>query len=197
MGRCRNEVLMRWCRAFLTGKAFDTFRRNWFTGKSEAVYEDWEPLHVSTREHDRPSDRSGESQQANLTDPVEHLRGRLATMSREEYPEIIEKCHYCGVDLESNALTEHLRNETEILAELPALLGTAMGTGSIDLHAGKLYQMSVRSGECLDEVKTELITKEHARTLLLTEINFHKMTLDGLTARSDEVLAKIEGSAPP
>ena len=55
-------------------------------------------------------------------------------MSGEEYPEIIEKCHYCGAELESNELTRHLRNETQILAELPALLGTAMGTGSIDLQ---------------------------------------------------------------
>ncbi len=121
------------------------------------------------------------------------LRGRLTGMSREEYPEIIENCHYCGAEFESNALTRHLRNETEILAELPALLGMAMGTGSIDLHAGNLYQMSVKSGECLDEVRTELITREHARTLLLTEINYHQMTLDGLTAKRDDVLAKIEG----
>ncbi len=114
-------------------------------------------------------------------------------MSREEYPEIIEKCHYCGVELESNELTRHLRNETEMLAELPALLGTAMGTGSIDLHAGKLYSTAVKSGSCLDEVQTELITTEHARRLLLTEINFHQMTLDGLKAKQQEVLAKIEG----
>ena len=114
-------------------------------------------------------------------------------MSREEYPEIIEKCHYCGVELESNELTRHLRNKTDILAELPALLGTAMGTGSIDLHAGKLYSTAVKSGSCLDEVRTELITKDHARTLLLTELNYHQMTLDGLKANQEEVLAKIEG----
>ena len=115
-------------------------------------------------------------------------------MSREEYPEIIERCHYCGVELDSNELTRHLRNETEILAQLPALLGTAMGTGSIDLHAGKLYSTAVKSGTCLDEVRTELITKDHARTLLLTEINFHQMTLDGLKADREAVLTKIGGS---
>jgi len=115
-------------------------------------------------------------------------------MSREEYPEITERCHYCGVELDSNELTRHLRNETGILAQLPALLGTAMGTGSIDLHAGKLYSTAVKSGTCLDEVRTELITKDHARTLLLTEINFHQMTLDGLKADREAVLTKIEGS---
>lgn len=37
-------------------------------------------------------------------------------------------------------------------------------------------------------------TTEHACTLLLTEINYHQMTLDGLTAKSDDVLAKIEAA---
>lgn len=105
-----------------------------------------------------------------------------------------EKCHYCGkeFDLDSMDLSLHLRENTQILAELPASLGAASQMGSIDIHDGKLYSVRVRPGPCMDEVKAQLIPKEHAKMMITAEISFHEEIVRRLTSKKDEVLAKIE-----
>lgn len=111
-------------------------------------------------------------------------------------PEFVdkEKCHYCGkeFDLNSNDLTYHLRENTEVLADLPAILGSAMQMGSIDIHEGKLYALRVKPGPCMDDVKTELIPKEHAKMMIIAELNFHESIVKRLSTTRDSVLAKID-----
>lgn len=108
-----------------------------------------------------------------------------------------EKCHYCGMEFrtDTNDLSMHLHRNTEVLAELPALLGSASQMGSIDLHDGQLYSVHVRpagEGECFDEVKTRLIQKDEARLMLLAELNFHEDFVRRLSASKDSVLARLE-----
>lgn len=113
----------------------------------------------------------------------------------EQSPDI-EKCHYCGKEFtaESLMLARHLREETEVLAELPAVLGNANGIGSVDIHEGKLYTTRVRPGACMDDVRTEPVSRERARMMILTEINYHDQIVQRLAESQDAVFAKIEAA---
>lgn len=108
------------------------------------------------------------------------------TTMGEQFEE--EKCHYCGKAFEPMRLTAHLRESTEVIAELPALLGTGNGTGSIDLHEGQLYMSTVKPGPCMDEVKTEPITGDRARMMILAELNYHKTLFEKLSSVRERVL---------
>lgn len=105
-----------------------------------------------------------------------------------------EKCHYCGkeFDLDSMDLSIHLRENTEILAELPAVLGTASQMGSLDIHDGKLYSVRVKAGPCMDDVKAQLIPKEHAKMMIDAELSFHQEIARRLGSSRDSVHEKID-----
>lgn len=105
-----------------------------------------------------------------------------------------ETCHYCGKEfnLDSMDLSIHLRENTEVLAELPAVLGSASQMGSLDIHDGKLYSVRVRPGPCMDEVKTQLIPKEHAKMMIDAELSFHEEIARRLSSSRDTVLEKID-----
>lgn len=115
-------------------------------------------------------------------------------MSDAEYNDV-EKCHYCGQEFDSREMSSHLREKTEILAELPAVLGSGgMSPGSIDLHDGKLYMCVVKPGPCMDDVKASRISKEQAKMMILTEINFHKQMFERLSESTARVFEKLESS---
>jgi hypothetical protein len=114
-------------------------------------------------------------------------------------PEFIdkEKCHYCGREfsLDTNDLSRHLHQNTETLAELPGILGQGMQMGSIDLHDGRLYSVTVRAappGACFDDVRTQIIHKDDAKMMILAELSFHEQMIKRLESSKDSVFAKIE-----